>query len=118
MSPRAVATLRSISRMAGSHVFGVGSEGALPFNGKSKGMKRLREDGAAADWRLHDLRQTAVTLAQRGGAMIEEIRALPQHKTPSVIGVYARHSYTDEKRRVVAVIAAQIEAILSNERND
>lgn len=56
--------------------------------------------------------ETAVTLAQRGGAPIEEIRALTQHTTPGVIGVYARHEYAQEKQRVVELIAEEVVAIL------
>jgi integrase len=105
----------------GEYVFGVGSEGKRPYRGASNGMDGLRrqllgeewrEDDKLTPWRLHDARRTAVTLAQRGGASVEEIRALTQHKTPGVIGVYARHSYADEKRRVVETIGRQIRAIL------
>ena len=99
-------------QLEGPCVFGVGSNGEKPFNGRSKGMKRLREAGIATDWRLHDLRRTAVTLAQRGGASIDEIRALTQHKVPGIIGVYARHGYEAEKLRVTHIIAAELSSIL------
>jgi len=72
----------------------------------------MRKGGIAGDWRLHDLRRTAVTLAQRGGANIDEIKALTQHKVAGVIGVYARHGYEKEKRRVVDLIETQISNIL------
>lgn len=109
----------------GEYVFGVGSEGKSPYRGASNGMDGLRrqlfgddwrEDQDLAPWRLHDARRTAVTLAQKGGAMVEEIRALTQHKTPGVIGVYARHAYTAEKRRVVDTIAAQVVAIVQSRK--
>jgi integrase len=107
-------------RMAGPYVFGVGSNGSHPYAGASNGMDglraRLREDHGyepETPWRLHDLRRTAVTLAQRGGASIEEIRALTQHKTPGVIGIYARHAYSVEKRLVADIIAAEVHAILN-----
>ena len=73
----------------------------------------MRRDDIASDWRLHDLRRTAVTLAQRGGASIDEIRSLTQHKVPGVIGVYARHQYWDERRQVVTVIDSELSQILS-----
>ena len=62
--------------------------------------KEWRETGRG-DWRMHDLRRIAVTLAQREGCSIEEIRALTHHRIPGIIGVYARHAYTQERRRVV-----------------
>jgi integrase len=112
LSDRAVSLLSGWPRLPGLYVFGVGSDGAKAFNGRSKGMKRMRECGIAGDWRLHDLRRTAVTLAQRGGAGIDEIKALTQHKVAGVIGVYARHSYETEKRSVVNLIEMQVSNIL------
>jgi integrase len=78
----------------------------------------MRESGIASDWRLHDLRRTAVTLAQRGGAGIDEIKALTQHKVAGVIGVYARHGYESEKRQVVDLVEMQIANILRKSRID
>ncbi len=112
LSDLAIAELERIPRMTGPHVFGVGSDGAKPYKGGSNGMEGLRKKLGNPDWRLHDLRRTAVTLAQRGCCMIEEIRALTQHKTPGVIGVYARHGYEDEKRKVVGVIEEVVRAIV------
>jgi integrase len=66
------------------------------------------------DWCTHDLRRTAVTLAQREGCSIEEIRALTQHRIPGVIGVYARHAYTHEKQKVVDRIGDRVAGILSS----
>jgi len=114
LSDRALDLLEHWPRLAGPHVFGVGSDGEKPFNGRSKGMKRLREAGVASDWRLHDLRRTAVTLAQRGGASVDEIRALTQHKVPGVIGVYARHQYESERKQVIATIEAKLAYTLFN----
>lgn len=120
LSDLALDLLARLPRL-GAYVFGIGSGGARPYNGSSNGMDSLRRQILGADWReqglaawrLHDVRRTAVTIAQRGGAMVEEIRALTQHKTPGVIGVYARHSYADEKRRVVGIIEAQLRSILA-----
>lgn len=108
--------LAALPRMTGPYVFGIRSNGEKPFNGRSKGMRRMREAGDASDWRLHDLRRTAVTLAQRGGASIDEIRALTQHKVPGIIGVYARHGYEMEKRRVAEIVAAQVGQIVDFRR--
>jgi len=120
LSDRAIAELRAIPPLAGPYVFGVGSDGWKRYAGASNGMDGLRtqlygkdwRETGQGDWRTHDLRRTAVTLAQRLGCSIEEIRALTQHRIPGVIGVYARHAYTEEKRRVVDRIAGQVAGML------
>ncbi len=112
LSDRAVLLLSGWPQLPGPYVFGVGSDGAKGFNGRSKGMMHMRKSGIAGDWRLHDLRRTAVTLAQRGGAGIDEITALTQHKVAGVIGIYARHGYEQEKRSVVDIVGRQITNIL------
>ncbi len=68
-----------------------------------KDARRERAERLKADqWRFHDLRRTAVT-----GASIDAIKALTQHKTAGVIGIYARHAFTSEKkmREVLGVCA-------------
>lgn len=115
LSGAAIEILSTLPRMAGPYVFGVRSNGEKPFNGRSPGMRRMREVGDASDWRPHDLRRTAVTLAQRGGASIDEIRALTQHKVPGVIGVYARHGYDIEKWRVAETISNQVSEIIARD---
>lgn len=111
LSRMALGVLESRLRLAGPYVFGVGSDGAKPYAGASNGMEGLRRQLGDPDWRLHDLRRTAVTLAQRGGCSVEAIRALTQHKMAGVIGVYARHAYAQEKRAVVAAIAREVKGI-------
>lgn len=112
LSDPALRLLEDWPKLGGPFIFGVGSGGARPFNGASNGADSLRGALGSHDWRLHDLRRTAVTLAQRGGAPVDDIRALTQHKVPGVIGVYARHDYEAEKRRVVAAIASAVDVIL------
>ena len=97
------------SRMNGPYLFGMGSNGTRPYIGSSNGMEGLRRALGGADWRLHDLRRTAVTLAQQEGCSLDAIRALTQHKSAGVIGVYARHAFEDEKRQVVKAIARAVE---------
>ena len=112
LSALALELLEQRRRLSGPYVFGTGTDGLKPFEGTSKGMRILRDRLGGPDWRLHDVRRTAVTLAQRGGAGIEEIRALTQHKIPGVIGVYARHDYEDEKRRVAEAIERVTRSVL------
>lgn len=98
-------------RMNGPYLFGVGSNGTRPYAGSSNGMEGLRRALGNPDWRLHDLRRTAVTLAQQNGCSLDAIRALTQHKSAGVIGVYARHAFEDEKREVTKAIGAEVSSI-------
>ena len=73
-------------------------------------MEGLRRALGGSDWRLHDVRRTAVTLAQRQGCSLDAVRALTQHKSAGVIGVYARHAFEDEKRMVTEAIAEAVQS--------
>ena len=118
LSASAAAVLQQRRRLHGPYVFGVGSLGSKPFNGASKGMKALRSKAGGSNWRLHDLRRTAVSLAQRGGSPLEEIAALTQHRSGGILAVYARHAYEPEKRRVVMAIEREVLAVLPQEPVD
>jgi integrase len=113
LSNWAVRLLTERPQYEGPFVFGVGSDGARPFDGFSNGMEALRASMPKAKplWRFHDLRRTAVTLAQRAGCQLDAIRALTQHKMPGVIGVYARHAFQNEKRSVIDGIETEIAGI-------
>jgi integrase len=135
----AILRARHAKRLKGPYVFGVRSEGFSPYDGFSNGMEGLRmrlageesqqgkrltaafkakrrerlQRASSTGWRFHDLRRTAVTLAQRGGANVDAIKALTQHKTAGVIGIYARHAFHHEKEEVAQLIEAQLLAILA-----
>lgn len=131
LSATALAIIERRPQLGGPYVFGVGTDGERPFNGFSNGVEILRRpaspsspgkgpppkatDDSLSPWRFHDLRRTAVTLAQRAGAPLDAIRALTQHKLAGIIGIYARHAYTDEKREVALHIEAMVKAILTNQ---
>lgn len=136
----AILRARRAKKLRGPYVFGVRSEGFSPYDGFSNGMEGLRmrlageesqkgkrltaefkaerrervQRASDASWRFHDLRRTAVTLAQRGGANVDAIKALTQHKTAGVIGIYARHAFHQEKQEVAQLIETQLLAILAN----
>lgn len=114
LGPTAIALIKGRPQLSGPYVFGVGSNGAKAYAGASKGFAGLRRQLGDCDWRLHDLRRTAVTLAQRAGCSIDAIKALTQHKTSGVIGVYARHDFAAEKRMVAGAIEAEILALTAS----
>jgi integrase len=132
---------REAKRREGPFVFGAHSNGERPYDGFSNGMEALRlrlageqsqkgkrlgaefkverhkrmRAAPSSSWRFHDLRRTAVTLAQRGGAGVDAIKALTQHKTAGVIGIYARHAFQDEKKHVARLIEEQVLVILAKD---
>lgn len=113
LSPPAVELLRNYHRMSdGDYVFGLRSAGLHSFSGFSRGQANLLRDTKTKDWRFHDLRRTAVVLAQRAGAPLDAIKALTGHKVPGVAGVYAQHEYAAEKTQIVAAIVQEISKIL------
>lgn len=112
LSDLALAILKDWLRLNGSYLFGVGSYGTPPYTGASKGMEGRRRALGHPNWRRHDLRRTAVTLAQRHGCSLDAIGALPQHKPKGVIVVYALHAFEDEKRLVVDAIEAEVATLL------
>ncbi|NQY39746.1 MAG: integrase arm-type DNA-binding domain-containing protein [Henriciella sp.] len=113
LSSPALAILSAWPRLNGPYVFGVGTDGQKPFAGTSRAMKNLRKKLGDTDWHLHDLRRTAVTLAQRRGCSLDAIRALTQHKLSGVIGIYARHGFEGEKANVVEAIASEWNDLVS-----
>ena len=116
LSELALSIVTDWPKLGGPYLFGVGSDGARPYAGASNGMEGLRRALGDPDWRLHDLRRTAVTLAQRQGCSLDAIRALTQHKSAGVIGIYARHGFEAEKRLVAESIAAEVGTVLRDER--
>ncbi|MCI4643156.1 MAG: site-specific integrase [Hyphomonadaceae bacterium] len=114
----AMTLIQGWPRRKGPYLFGVGSDGEKPYAGSSNGMEGLRRELGNPDWRLHDLRRTAVTLAQRAGCNLDAIRALTQHKTNGVIGVYTQHKFQPEKCDVVQAIEAQVRQCCTQVHNN
>jgi len=113
LSEPAVAILSRYQQWSkGPHVFGLRSAGRSGYSGFSRGQSNLLRDSSTKDWRFHDLRRTAVVLAQRAGAPLDAIKALTGHKVPGIAGVYAQYEYTTEKVDIVEAIAREIGKIL------
>ena len=89
-----------------------------PFNGFSKAKETLDKNSGVKDWRLHDLRRTMATGLQRLGVRLEVTEAVLNHIAggrAGIVGVYQRHTWSDEMRaalngwgeRVAAIIAGR-----------
>jgi integrase len=96
----------------GPYIFGVGSEGQRPFNGRSKGMPRLLRDTGTHGWSGHDCRRTAVTLMQRLGIPREVRSRITGHAQPrDGASAYEHHSFEVEARDAAERLAAEIDRI-------
>jgi integrase len=70
-------------------------------------------------WTLHDLRRTGASGMARLGINLPVIEKILNHTSGSfrgVVGVYQRHSYSDEKRRALDAWASFVQSIVSRDR--
>ena len=89
-------------------------------SGFSKVQARLRKNmtdklGAMPEWRLHDVRRTVATGLQRLGVRLEVTEAVLNHLSGSragIVGVYQRHTFTDEKRAALETWVAEVERLV------
>lgn len=75
---------------------------------------------AWADWRFHDLRRTVASGMARLGIALPVIEKVLNHKSGSfagIVGVYQRHSYSDEKRSALQAWGNFVEALGSPARS-
>ncbi len=75
------------------------------------GLMKLELGEDFQDWRLHDLRRTGASNLARMGVAIHVVAALLNHSPGSTMGitaVYARHRYTEEKRRALEAWTAHV----------
>jgi integrase len=77
-----------------------------------KRAKKGAEIEPLPNWTLHDLRRTAKTLMARAGVRPDISERVLGHVIAGVEGTYDRHSYADEKRDALEMLAAMIESIL------
>jgi integrase len=113
LSPQAQVILRAAPRYEGTDPVFPGRRG--PFNGFGKAKAALDEASGVKDWRLHDLRRTMATGLQRLGVRLEVTEAVLNHVAGSragIIGVYQRHTWSDEKRAALNAWGAHVEAIV------
>jgi integrase len=74
------------------------------------------EELNAPDWVIHDLRRTVATNLQKLGVKLEVTEAVLNHVSGSragIVGVYQRHTWSEEKRQALDAWARRLEAIVS-----
>ena len=121
LPPAAVAILETVPRIVDS-AFVFTLKGSKPASIGWRAKERL--DRAAdeimgeplPDWRVHDIRRSVATGLQRLGTRLEVIEAVLGHTSGSragIVGVYQRHSFTDEKRAALEAWARHVEGLVS-----
>ncbi|OSJ12264.1 hypothetical protein BST63_28420 [Bradyrhizobium canariense] len=88
-----------------------------PAKGKRPARKGIREHLGIAHFTPHDLRRTAATIARRGGAKREDVKALLDHLEGDVTATYDKYDMLPEKRTVVAILEAELRKIIGARPN-
>ncbi|OSI26577.1 tyrosine-type recombinase/integrase [Bradyrhizobium canariense] len=88
-----------------------------PAKGKRPARKGIREHLGVAHFTPHDLRRTAATIARRGGAKREDVKALLDHLEGDVTATYDKYDMLPEKRTVVAILEAELRKIIGTRPN-
>jgi integrase len=115
LSPQAIGIIEKLPhRQNTDFVFTV--TGRTPPSGFSKIKERLDARSGVVDWTVHDLRRTLATGLQRLGTRLEVTEAVLGHVSGSrrgVVGIYQRHSWSDEKRAALEVWGRYVENLIS-----
>jgi integrase len=118
LSDQAVDILKALPRIAGSDfVFTI--NGRNPIRGIHQVKRRIDKLAPPMPpWVLHDIRRTGASGMARLGINLPVIEKLLNHVSGSfagIVGVYQRHSFSDEKRVAMQAWARHLEAIVSGE---
>ena len=118
LSDQTIEILKALPRIAGSDfVFTI--NGRNPIRGTHTVKRRI--DTLAMPmppWVLHDIRRTVASGMARLGVNLPVIEKLLNHVSGSfagIVGVYQRHSFSDEKRAAMQAWARHVEAIVTGE---
>ncbi|TKV78924.1 DUF4102 domain-containing protein [Bradyrhizobium elkanii] len=88
-----------------------------PAKGKRSARRGIREHLGMAHFTPHDLRRTAATIARRGGAKREDVKALLDHLEGDVTATYDKYDMLPEKRQVTAILEAELRKIIGAKPN-
>jgi integrase len=119
LSPRAIAILASLPRVAGETDFVFTTNGRTAVSGFSKTISRLRAAlPDAPPFVLHDLRRSCATGMARLGVDLHVIERCLNHVSGSfsgIVGVYQKFKFEDGMRRAMDAWAAHIERLVSGD---
>jgi integrase len=88
-----------------------------PAKGKRPARKGIRKHLGMAHFTPHDLRRTAATIARRGGAKREDVKALLDHLEGDVTATYDKYDMLPEKRSVAAILEVELSKIIGTRPN-
>jgi integrase len=92
-------------------------DGNRPMSMNRHGAKQLIDEIAnVSDWRLHDLRRVHRSLLSRCRVPFEVAERLLGHSQPLIVKTYDRHSHLPAMLEAVEKVAAEVERIVSGER--
>ncbi len=83
-----------------------------PAKCKRRARKGIREHLGMAHFTPHDLRRTAATIARRGGAKREDVKALLDHLEGDVTATYDKYNMLKEKREVTTILESELRKII------
>jgi integrase len=119
LSDAAVEIISSLPRLE-SRKFVFSTTGRTPVSGFSNAKKYV--DAAMGEsipnWTFHDLRRTVATNLQRLGVRLEVTEAVLNHVSGSragIVGIYQRHTWSDEKRAALTAWARRLNEIVTGE---
>jgi integrase len=96
----------------GPYLFGVGSRGERPFNGRSNGIEEVRRLTETTGWAGHDCRRTSITIMQRLGIPREVRVRITGHAQPrDGASAYEHYDFKKETREGVEKLADELERI-------
>lgn len=83
-----------------------------PAKGKKPKRIGIREFLGMQHFTPHDLRRTAATIARRGGARREDVKAVLDHLEGDVTATYDKYDMLTEKRIVAGILANELKKII------
>jgi integrase len=85
-----------------------------PAKGKRRARRGIRAFLGMQHFTPHDLRRTAATIARRGGARREDVKALLDHLEGDVTATYDKYDMLVEKRAVANILATELQKIVGD----
>jgi integrase len=113
LPPQAREIIAEVESISADLLFTISGKGAVSGWGKLK--ERLAALMGVTDWRIHDLRRTAITGMARAGADLHVIERAVNHTSGSfggIVGVYQKHKFQDEVKAALEAWANLVTTIV------
>jgi integrase len=125
LSDDAIGIIKALPRIKTTEGFVFTTRRDAAVSGFSRAKDRLdaaianaTADGPLVEhWTFHDLRRTMASGMARLGIQLPVIEKVLNHSSGSfrgIVGVYQRHSYSDEKRKALDAWASFVESVVSS----